>query len=67
MSQIFYIAISVAVFFTSGLWGLYWIPQRALENGGLTGGWGTVAQYAITLIILPTYIVRKYIKRNRPG
>ena len=67
MSQKFYIAISVAVFFTSGLWGLYWIPQRALENGGLTGGWGTVAQYAIPLIILTPFIVWKFIKRNRTG
>ena len=46
----YHLIISIAVFFTSGLWGLYWIPQRALERGGLTGGWGTVAQYALSLI-----------------
>lgn len=30
----------------AALWGLYWIPVRALEEGGLTGAWGT---FAITL------------------
>ena len=52
MRHKYHLTISIAVFLTSGLWGLYWIPQRALQNGGLTGGWGTVAQYLIPLIVL---------------
>ena len=63
----YHLIISIAVFFTSGLWGLYWIPQRALENGGLTGAWGTAAQYAIPLIVLTPYIIWKFIKGKRTG
>ena len=63
----YHLIISIAVFFTSGLWGLYWIPQRALQNGGLTGGWGTVAQYAIPLIVLTPFIIWKFIKGKSTG
>jgi len=63
----YHLIISIAVFFTSGLWGLYWIPQRALQNGGLTGGWGTAAQYAIPLIVLTPFIIWKFIKGKSTG
>ena len=46
---------------------MYWIPQRALQNGGLTGGWGTVAQYAIPLIVLTPFILWKFIKGKPTG
>ncbi len=36
----------------AGMWGLYWLPQRWLLSAGMTGGWGTVAQYAISLVAL---------------
>ena len=67
MHHKYHLIISIAVFFTSGLWGLYWIPQRALQNGGLTGGWGTVAQYAIPLIVLTPFIIWKFIKGKSTG
>ncbi len=38
----FKIALALAV--SAGAWGIYWLPQRYLEAGGLTGGWGTIAQ-----------------------
>ena len=60
MRHKYHLTISIAVFLTSGLWGLYWIPQRALQNGGLTGGWGTVAQYLIPLIVLTPLIMLLY-------
>ena len=63
----YHITISLAVFITSGLWGLYWIPQRILENGGLTGGWGTVAQYAIPLIVLSPVMFWRFIKGKPTG
>lgn len=62
-----HLIICIAVFFTSGLWGLYWIPQRALESGGLTGGWGTVAQYLIPLVILTPLITWRFIKGKATG
>ena len=67
MRHKYHLSISIAVFITSGLWGLYWIPQRALENGGLTGGWGTVSQYAIPLIVLTPLMIWKFLKGKSTG
>jgi len=47
-----YLTICFAVFLSAGAWGLYWLPQRWLLDAGMTGGWGTVAQYVISLIAL---------------
>ena len=44
--------ISIVVFLAAGTWGLYWLPQRLLLDAGLSGGWGTVAQYVISLAVL---------------
>ena len=44
--------ICFAVFVSAGAWGLYWLPQRLLLDAGMTGGWGTVAQYVISLAVL---------------
>ena len=52
--------ISVALALSAGAWGIYWLPQRILEEGGLTGGWGTIAQMLIgVLVLLPFSIWRK--------
>ena len=67
MRHNYHLSISIAVFITSGLWGLYWIPQRALEKGGLTGGWGTVSQYAIPLIVLTPLMIWKIFKGKSTG
>lgn len=47
-----YLTICFAVFLSAGAWGLYWLPQRLLLDAGMTGGWGTVAQYVISLAVL---------------
>ncbi len=44
--------ICIGLFFAAGLWGVYWIPQRAFADAGMTGGWGTIAQYAVCLVLL---------------
>ena len=55
-----YFKISVALALSAGAWGIYWLPQRILEEGGLTGGWGTIAQMLIgVLVLLPICIWRK--------
>ena len=55
-----HIKISTALALSSGAWGIYWLPQRILEEGGLTGGWGTIAQMIIgVLLLLPICIWRK--------
>ena len=46
----FKIAFGLAI--SAGAWGIYWLPQRILEEGGLTGGWGTIAQMIIGVLIL---------------
>jgi len=55
----FKIAFALAI--SAGAWGIYWLPQRILEEGGLTGGWGTIAQMIIGVLILsPISIWRKF-------
>ena len=57
----YHYSISFALLIAAGLWGLFWIPQRALESGGLTGGWATITQMVIPfLILLPVAFWRKY-------
>lgn len=54
-----YLLISFVVFVSAGAWGLYWLPQRLLLDAGMTGGWGTVAQYVISLsVLLPIAVWR---------
>ena len=44
--------IAIALAISAGSWGIYWLPQRILEDGGLTGGWGTIAQMVIGVFVL---------------
>ena len=48
----YHFTISFSLLIAAGLWGLFWIPQRALETGGLTGGWATISQMIIPFLIL---------------
>ena len=52
MRHPYFILICIVVFCAAGTWGLYWIPQRLLLDAGLSGGWGTIAQYVISLAVL---------------
>ena len=57
----YYYTISFALLIAAGMWGLFWIPQRALEAGGLTGGWATISQMVIPFVmLLPISIWRLY-------
>ena len=58
--------IALALAFSAGAWGIYWLPQRTLEAGGLTGGWGTIAQMVIgVLLLLPIALWRVYKKKRK--
>ncbi len=35
----------LAVFFGAAMWGLFWIPLRALDEAGVTGAWATLAYF----------------------
>ena len=48
----YHLTICFVLLITAGLWGLWWIPQRAFAANGLTGGWGTIAQMFVPLLIL---------------
>ena len=57
----YHFTISFSLLIAAGLWGLFWIPQRALETGGLTGGWATISQMIIPfLILVPISVWRKF-------
>ncbi len=62
-----FLLVCLGVCVAAGLWGLYWIPQRQLEAAGLTGGWGTIAQYLISTVILLPFAIYYLIKRNQSG
>ena len=62
-----HIKICLLVFFVGALWGFYWLPQRALESGGLTGGWATIIQYIIPLILLLPQTIWKLLKKQSTG
>ena len=51
----------------AGAWGVYWLPQRALENAGLTGGWATLVQYLVPLILLAPVAVWRIRRGRRSG
>ena len=57
----YYYTINFALLIAAGMWGLFWIPQRALEAGGLTGGWATISQMVIPFaMLLPISLWRLY-------
>jgi len=59
------IFVCLAVCIAAGLWGLYWLPQRWLEQAGLTGGWGTIAQYLVsTALLIPWAYYRFYLGKQ---
>ena len=56
----YYYTISFALLIAAGMWGLFWIPQRALEAGGLTGGWATISQMVIPCNAASNITLRLY-------
>lgn len=51
---------ALAVTVAAVIWGLWWIPLRALAESGLSGDWVSVVLYAIaTLAMLPFAIRRR--------
>ena len=61
----FKIAIALAI--SAGAWGIYWLPQRYLESGGLTGGWGTIAQMIIGFLLLLPIALWRFTKKKDTG
>ncbi|WP_194098016.1 DMT family transporter [Marivivens aquimaris] len=49
---------TVIVTLTGVLWGLYWMPVRAMDGLGLLGAWGTLAITVAAAVILLPFAIR---------
>ena len=50
---------SLGIAFSAALWGLFWIPIRAIEETGISVQWaGPVVFASVTLIFLPVVLMR---------
>ena len=50
---------SLGISFSAALWGLFWIPIRAIEDTGITALWtGPILFASVALIFLPAAILR---------
>lgn len=59
---------SVVLFAGAAVWGLYWLPLRALAGMGIEGTWGVVYFNAFRLVILvPVLIWGRTRMIARPG
>jgi len=53
-------SLSVILFFSASLWGLYWLPLRTIENAGVTGAWSIAYLNALPLIVLVPVLIYKH-------
>lgn len=51
----------------SAAWGLFWIPLRAFERGGLDPAWATLAQFLAPLSIMLPFVVMRWLRRQPTG
>lgn len=52
---------SLCVAVSGVLWGLFWLPFRALGEAGFAGGWASLAFYVgSTLVLMPGAIARRH-------
>ena len=57
---------TLGLFFGASVWGLYWLPLRALSDMGLSGGWGVVYFNLCPLLVLAPILIwgRRTMFRN---
>ena len=57
---------TLGLFFGASVWGLYWLPLRALSDMGLSGGWGVVYFNFCPLLVLTPILIwgRRTMFRN---
>jgi drug/metabolite transporter (DMT)-like permease len=57
----------VLIAVAASAWGVYWIPQRALADGGLSGGWSTIGQFLVPAILLAPIAVARRLRGRETG
>ena len=60
---------SLAILFSTFLWGTLWIPLRQLDSAGLSGAWATTGGFMLPLLfLLPLGVVRwqRIVSGGRP-
>ena len=57
----------LAVAMSGLVWGIFWIPLRALNDSGITGIWAIVLFYFLPTILLVPFILRRRQKMIRGG
>lgn len=62
-----HVAICAGVAIASGMWGVYWLPQRALVDAGMSGGWGTIAQFGMCLMFYCPFALARWWKGKPIG
>lgn len=48
---------SLVIFLAASIWGLYWVPLRALEGAGFQGGWSVALFNALPLAVLVPWVL----------
>ncbi len=56
---------SLAVAFSGAIWGLYWIPVRYLELGGIPPYWTTLFSFGIVGVVSSCIFARQWVKFRR--
>lgn len=55
------LTISVFVFISAAIWGLYWLPLRKIEQAGVASSWSVLAIYVVPFFfLLPWVIARRH-------
>ena len=59
---------SVTIFFSAGIWGLFWLPLRHVDQNGMPGLWAITIMLATSLLIaLPiAFWRREFSRKNLP-
>lgn len=51
---------SIAVFVSATVWGLYWVPLRMFEAGGIQGGWSVILLNLPPLLVLGPLLIWQF-------
>lgn len=50
----------ISLAFAAALWGLFWIPLRALDQAGITGAWATLSYYLIPIAVAAPFMIFRW-------